>query len=343
MDYKAIALSLAIAVSTFYCKSEALEDTKVDPTPKIHGVLRTRYEGEWQSEEDYQQRFQVRNARVSLEGQIIKPLDWYIRVDLCDRGKMKFLDAWARWKFNPSWAVKAGQYRVPFGVDPFRAPGNYIFANRSFIGKQMANIRQVGVQLGYYNNRIPLTIEAGVFNSSPMSDHEVWQKGMDYAAKATVNLPQNITLSGSFLSMMPYGVRMNLVDAAIGWKLSHFNLSAEYQHLHYAEDRFEDVNAWLVWSNWSQPVKWGYFNCWNINARFDAMSNHSDGKPSDSGGLICNDPSRRRVTIGSSVVCEISKVKAELMLDYEKYFYNSGVKSPVGESDKIVGELIVKF
>ena len=34
---------------------------------KVHGVLRTRYEGAWNSG-DYVSRFQVRNARMSLEG-----------------------------------------------------------------------------------------------------------------------------------------------------------------------------------------------------------------------------------------------------------------------------------
>lgn len=345
MGYKTIILSLIFTFSTI-CSfaAETMEET-IDRKPVVHGVLRTRYEGEWNDADDegYRQRFQVRNARVSLEGQLLKPLDWYIRVDLCDRGKMKFLDAWARWRFTAEWSVKMGQYRVPFGVDAFRAPGTYIFANRSFIGKQMANLRQVGLQVGYYGHRIPLTVEVGVFNSSPMSDHDVWQKGMDYAAKATLSLPANVTFSGSFLSMMPYGVRMNLGDASIGWTVSRLHLEAEYQHLHYVDMAFDDVNAWLVWANWAQPVNWSYFNRWNINARFDGMTNHSTGQISDNGRLICNDPTRRRVTIGSSVACDIGKAKAELMLDYEKYFYNSHVDSPVGESDKIVAELIVKF
>lgn len=345
MDYKVIILSLFTTLSTFFAVASDKEETDIDRTPKIHGVLRTRYEGEWNdAEEDgYRQRFQVRNARVSIEGQLIKPLDWYIRVDLCDRGKMKFLDAWARWKFTPEWAIKAGQYRVPFGVDAFRAPGTYIFANRSFIGKHMANLRQVGLQAGYYGKEVPITIEAGVFNSAPMADHDVWQKGMDYAAKATIALPANISLSTSFLSMKPYGTRMNLEDLALGYTIDKIQMAAEYQHLHYVGGSFNDVDAWLLWANWAQPVKWGYFNRWNLNARFDGMTKHSSGKPGDEGYLIVNDPARNRITIGSSIACDFGKVKAEVMLNYEKYFYQSEIAAPIGESDKIVGELIVKF
>lgn len=359
MDYKAIILSLFFTLSIFYAFAAEKTDT-IDRVPKIHGVLRTRYEGEWQTAEkdgdsegtsgtEYQQRFQVRNVRVSLEGQLLKPLDWYMRVDLCDRGKMKFLDAWMRWRFTPEWGAKMGQFRVPFGVDAFRAPGTYIFANRSFIGKQMANVRQVGLQFGYYGRRVPLTVEAGVFNSAPMADHDVWQKGMDYAAKAIITLPTNVSLSAGFLSMMPYGVRMNLVDAAIGWNISHLQLGAEYQHLHYiqngisAPEHFPDVNAWLVWGNWAQPVDWGYFDRWNINARFDSMTNHSNGKPSTDGLLPCDDPERRRLTVGTSLSCNVSKVKFEIFLNYEKYFYPTPIVAPAGSADKLLLELVAKF
>ena len=40
-------------------------DDKVDYTPKIHGVIRTRWEGEF-NDDDFGQRFQVGNARESL-------------------------------------------------------------------------------------------------------------------------------------------------------------------------------------------------------------------------------------------------------------------------------------
>ncbi len=108
---------------------------KMDYTPKIHGVLRTRWEGEFGDE--FTQRFQVRNARLSVEGKVLPTLGYYVRIDACDRGVMKILDAWARWGFAGDWHVQAGQFRVPFATDCFRGPGAYYFANRSFLGKQI--------------------------------------------------------------------------------------------------------------------------------------------------------------------------------------------------------------
>lgn len=49
------------------------------------------------------------------------------------------------------------------------------------------------------------------------------------------------------------------------------------------------------------------------------------------------------MTVGTSLACNINKVKAEIILDYEKYFFDSGVIAPVGQNNKIVAELVLKF
>lgn len=334
----AVAALSVLCASSSPTEGEDKED-KVNRVPEIHGVFRGRYEGAWP---DYQQRFQVRNARVSLTGKILNELDYFFQVDLCDRGSMKFLDAWARWWFSGEFAVKAGRFRVPFGVDAFRAPGNYVFPNRSFIGKNMVNLRQVGVQFGYYGKSIPLTVEAGIFNSSTAADQEMWQKELDYAAKASYKIG-NVTLSTSFLSMCPSGVRMNIVDGSASWKFSNLILEGEYQHLHYCGNAYKDVNAWLAFASYGIPVKWRPFNLWSFHGRFDAMTDHSTGTPNSEGVLVTDDAARKRMTIGTSLACNIKKVKAEIVLDYEKYFFDSDVVEPIGQNNRIVAELILKF
>lgn len=313
------------------------EDVEVDRVPEIHGVLRGRYEGAWPG---YGQRFQVRNARVLLEGKLLSELDYYIRVDLCDRGTMKFLDGWARWRFSPQVAVKVGRFRVPFGVDAFRGPGSYIFADRSFIGKDMANVRQVGVQLGYYGTKLPLTVEGGVFNGS--SDQTEWQGGLDYAAKATWRFG-SVALSAGFLSMRPYGVRMNLVDGGVSWRYGNLIVEGEYQNLHYCGGSYKNVNAWLAFASYGIPVDWRPFNIWSFHGRFDAMSDHSTGETDSDGNLLTDDAARRRLTVGTTLACNLKYVKAEIVLDYEKYFFDSGVAAPDGFDNRIVAELVVKF
>ena len=58
---------------------------------------------------------------------------------------------------------------------------------------------------------------------------------------------------------------------------------------------------------------------------------------------VTDDAARRRVTVGTSLACNINKVRAEIILDYEKYFFDSGVIAPVGQNNKIVAELVLQF
>lgn len=320
-------------------KFEQQFNAPCDRTPQIHGVFRGRYEGEWP---DYESRFQVRNMRVLVRGKIMPTIDYYCRVDLCNKGSFTFLDAWARWYFLPEWNVKIGRYRVPFGVDDFRGPGTYVFANRSFIARTMANVREVGVQFAYSSKRIPLTVEAGLFNSATGTNQDVWQKQLDFAGKVTYSVGE-VTLSGSYLSMYPHGVRINMEDGSVSWSHGNLMLEGEYQHLHYCEDTYPDVHAALAFASYGVPVRWYPFNLLSFHTRWDYMTNHSSGNPDDNGLLQTDDPQRHRLTLGASLSCNIKKVKAEFILDYEKYFYRQGVTAPVGANDKICAEVVVSF
>ena len=65
--------------------------------PEVHATLRARYEI---STADGDGRFQVRNARVNLKGNIADFLGYYFQADFCDRGSFRMLDAYAI--FSPS-------------------------------------------------------------------------------------------------------------------------------------------------------------------------------------------------------------------------------------------------
>ena len=117
-----------------------------DYLPKVNGTIRAKYE--------YQTgmgagRFEVRNARVSLTGNILPIVAYKAEIDLSDEGQIKMLDAYARIFPAKGLTVTAGQMRVPFTIDAHRSPHQQYFANRSFIAKQVGNVRDVGLTLGY--------------------------------------------------------------------------------------------------------------------------------------------------------------------------------------------------
>ena len=314
---------------------------ETDYKPRIHGVLRTRWEGEFGN--GVVQRFQVRNARLSVGGNVLPDLSYFIQIDGCDRGKMKILDAYARWGFAGSWRVQAGQFRVPYSVDCFRGPGAYYFANRSFMAKHMLNMRAVGAKIGYYGtSSLPLTLEGGIFNATAMGDHDTWQRDMNYAAKATYRIG-NTTFAVSYISAEPDSVRMNLVDGAITWQADRWIVVGEYQNKHYTNNRHSPSHGWNIFASYAIPLTNPTFNRLSFQARYDGMTDHSTGKRNENGNLITDNPTRQRMTLGTTLAFVKKPLKAAIRLNYEKYFYSNGLTAPKGEADKIVAELVVKF
>ena len=98
--------------------------------PEVHGTIRGKYELQTTNG---MQRFQVRNARVSLDGKVLPVIAYKAEIDLSDEGSIKMLDAYARFVPNDTWNVTLGQMRVPFTIDAHRSPHQQYFANRSFI------------------------------------------------------------------------------------------------------------------------------------------------------------------------------------------------------------------
>ena len=117
------------------------QEKKVEFKPEIHGTVRAKYE--CQTEEG-ESRFEVRNARISITGKVVDAVSYKAEIDLSDEGNIKMLDAYTRLTPVENLNVTIGQFRVPFTIDAHRSPHQQYFANRSFIAKQVGNVRDVG-------------------------------------------------------------------------------------------------------------------------------------------------------------------------------------------------------
>ncbi|MDE6280033.1 MAG: hypothetical protein K2M05_08685, partial [Paramuribaculum sp.] len=253
-------------------------------------------------------------------------------------------DVWARVNAPEHIGIRMGQFRMPFGVDPFMAPNNYIFSNRSFIGKQMCNVRAVGVSVAYRPTAFPLFVEGGVFNPTPIGDHMVWNTSFAYAVKASYCLDKT-TIATGFQSIRPDGIRINLVDAAVTWQPSaRVIVSGEYMYKHYTSDAYRLTHGWLVWGTYRMPVKAWVFNRLSFQGRFDGMTPHSTGVRGSDGLLWTNHAARNRITVGSTLSYIRSKnMFLDIRADFEKYFYHAGTAVPQGDGDKFLLEMIVRF
>ena len=81
--------TLLMAVSSFTATAQTI-DLK-EYLPEVHGTIRGKYEYQTTNDE---QRFQVRNARISFLGNLHPKVSYKAEIDLCDEGEMKMLDAY---------------------------------------------------------------------------------------------------------------------------------------------------------------------------------------------------------------------------------------------------------
>ncbi|MDE6741281.1 MAG: porin [Muribaculaceae bacterium] len=303
--------------------------------PVFHGAVRPRWEIDTETGES---RFEVRWARFTAEGKVAPRIGYFIQVDLCDQGVFKFHDAYVKLGVAKGLELQAGQFRMPFGREPFMAPQNYVFANRSFMGKQMCNYRKVGAKLTYtVPLSLPLTVEAAVGNAGGVANHNVWSKS--YMGCGRVSLQAgDFNICGGVMDILPDVTRIILYDIGTTWKHGDWRGGLEYMNEHYVHSYHKDAHSWVVWSDYGRAAKLGIFNHWSVQARYDGMNrqwNGVEGTPDNEG--------RQRLTFGGTLSYRYKKVFADLMLDYEQYFYQHGYTAASGQGNKLVLELALRF
>lgn len=339
MRVRQLFILLFITFAFTVSASESDTSAQVNYKPEIGGVMRIRWEMKTHGGLN---RFAVPNARVNLRGNIARPIDYFVQVDLCQSGKFAFLDAWARLTVTESLKIRAGRFRIPFGIDPFRAPGNYIFANRSFIGRDIANNRDIGVETSYTLPGVPVTVEAGVFNPHFSAEDHAWTHDKTFASRA-IYKAGDFRIAAGYQTLVPDSVRINMADVTLTYSCGLWLAEAEYMYEHYTGDAFDNCHAYNFFASYSIPVKLPVFDDLSVQARFDGTTPHSTGYRADDGRLTANSPARNRITVGSTLSYCYKKVRCAFHLNYEKYFYHHDTLVPVDRDDKITAEVVVLF
>ena len=323
-------------------KLEKEKMEKADYMPAIHGTIRAKYEYQTATNES---RFQVRNARFSLTGNVLPIVAYKAEIDLSDRGAIRMLDAYTRIFPVKNLNFTIGQMRVPFTIDAHRSPHLLFFANRSFLAKQVGDVRDVGATLAYSRKDValPFTLEGGVFNGAGLTNQQEWQKTLNYSVKAQLWFANGFNLTISNQMIKPEEIRIQMYDIGMYYNNKKVHVEAEYLYKTYSKDAFGSVQTFNAFACYYIPLK-KFFHQMSIAARYDMMTDHSDGKNIDENTKILpiTDYARHRLTGG--VTFSFSKVfVADIRLNYEKYFYKSGGIPKPSEQDKLVIEFMTRF
>ncbi len=325
--------------------------------PQIHGILRGKYEYQPEMEAS---RFEMRNARLSASGKLAGRSEYKLEVDLCDESVIKMKDAWV--SINPwkTLRLTVGQQRMPFSIDAHRNPSAQYFANRSFIAKQVGDMRDVGFQAGYdvYNaeDRKVLSVNGGIFNGSNLDEQKsAWFKSPAYSARIQFFPVKGLALIPSIQHQQIANREASYTSLDFGayYERDGWHLEAEYLHKMYGDDAFSDCSAVDAMVIYQHPVRSerSYIERISYQARYDYMQDHSSGKKgfaTDEAGkattrLALTDAERHRMTLGATFSVRNPYFPTDIRLNYENYWYPNGGTPKESEQDKLVAELMIRF
>lgn len=333
---KSILLAcFALSVASAFASS-------VDSTyaPHIEGVLRAKYE---YNESLNENRFQVRNARFSIKGNFSSLVSYKAEIDLSDEGVTKMLDAYLKFQPQNWFAFTIGQQKIPFSTDNLRSPYLLYFANRSFIGKQLTGLRDVGATFAFnLRKSIPMDLIAGVYNGTGLYNQQDWRKAneLSYVMRMVLNPVDNVNLTANFNSVSPYDLRMNMFNFGGYVDLNQLHIESEYFYKTYAHDVFDPTSGFFVFGAYDIATpKWGYIHKITPLLRYDMMTANNKGAALANGSYATDDVGRMRITGGVTLSLDKPFLN-DIRINYEQYFFESGVTN---EENKLVIEYVVRF
>ena len=210
-------------------------------------------------------------------------------------------------------------------------------------------MRDVGLTFGYTFDKIPLTLEAGTFNGSGLTNQkDYWTKSVNFSSKAQVFLPHGFNVTLSMQKIRPDHIGIMMYDAATYYHSHGWHLEAEYLYKHYSHEAFSSVHAADVFASYDIRMGSGALKYITPLVRYDFMSDHSDGyryldgEKNENGVLKISDYKRSRLT-GGLTFSFAKPFVSDIRLNFEKYFYRSGAIAKPSERDKIVVEVMTRF
>ncbi len=322
-----------------------------DYMPQFHGILRGKFEYEPGLDAF---RFEVRNARLSVDGNLPLRSCYKLEVDFCDETEMKIKDAWVGICPWSTLSINIGNQRMPFTFDAHRNPAEQYLANRSFIAKQVGDIRDVGILASYTfnsSNRKIASLSAGIFNGASLTGQkDAWHTDWNYSARLLVYPIKEVALVTSIQHEAIAERQAHFTSLNIGsyYEKSGWHAEAEYLYKSYSNHSFKACNAIDAMLIYRMPIKHekAFLEAISYAFRYDYMGDHSDGKSGfeeDSPNkLVITDYERHRFTLGTTLSVRNKLFPTDLRVNYEKYIYpHDGAKE--SERDKFVVEVSIKF
>ncbi|MDR0540793.1 MAG: OprO/OprP family phosphate-selective porin [Dysgonamonadaceae bacterium] len=307
---------------------------------KFDGAIKTKVET---SVEAGVTRFNVRNSRLGMRGDIGDYFSGRVQVELSNEGVFSPLDLYGVLKPSKNFSFLFGQQSIPFENAYIITPAEMMFANRTFVGKYFTpGTRDIGAVIQYkcFSRFLPLEMQAGLFNGGKINDPQ-WTNQPSYAFRLIAGNMDGFRASAKIYKYNSDRLNLLFWGADVHYAGRRFRVEAE------AMNRKSNTTGLDLFGTYIQGAY--SFDCPAVRMfhvltpalRWDAMGydvlNH---------GMDVN-----RLTAGLNFALSFIPYDSVLRFDYEQYFVRNGAKNfpdfdnrdPHVADNKITLELVVRF
>jgi len=147
--------------------------------------------------------FEIHRARVGVEGRFLNDFEYEVEYDLV-QDKFPWRDAYVNYRRFRKAQIRAGKFKIPFGLEQLTGPANLDFALRTGLSRYLAPARSIGAEVhGRFFSR-GLNYQVGFFrhdgeNAFDNDDKPTGQR--TFAARLTGTPLRLLPLPGILKSM----------------------------------------------------------------------------------------------------------------------------------------------
>ena len=224
-------------------------------------------------------KFDIRRARLILEGHLLNRFSYKFQYEFQGAGSRRLMDAYVDTRILPYLSVRVGQFKTPFGFEQYSADKNIPFAERS-MGFLLTPLRDVGLMAhgSFWDRRVNYGV--GIFNGDGVDDSVGGDEDSPGLVGRAVFMPFK-DLGGPFWDGLQFGGsfsyskvdRNNVNIKAKTTGLTTFfdvNASAKFNIIREAKSQTR-YGAELAWV-YGPLLAWGEY----INLKFSDVQTSSD-------------------------------------------------------------------
>ena len=317
--------------------SAAAAKPSIVKTSKFDGVIKTKVET---STEAGVVRFNVRNSRLGIRGDVGGYVSYRVQVELSNEGVFSPLDLHGILKPTKNFSFLFGQQNIPFDNNYIITPAEMMFANRAFAGKFFTpGTRDIGAvtQYRFRIGSFPMEGQAGIFNGGKINDPQ-WTEHPSYAFRLIAGKMDGLRSTAKIYRYSSEQRELFFWGADVHYDNSRLRVEAEMMNRHSNTDGLDLLGAYIQGAYTFALPDAKMFRSLTPAARWDAM------------GYDALNFEVNRVTAGINFGLTFIPYDTVFRIDYEQYFVPKGLvfpdfdnRDPHVADNKVTVELVVKF